>query len=252
MIFGSTAIKHYYPEFRKPSDLDVMCRVPYANKNMQFIWADTFEEIITLSKNKTYLDPELILTIKASHANWNQKWEKTMYDILFLKNKGCSINVKLYKKLVKDWRKTLGHESSPLKGKTNDTFFEDAVIRKYIHDDIHKAVAFYSEPLYERIKPDPDKVSCSEKLFNKLSFDDKLKLAQEEIFVTAIERFLIPTDMSKGVAYQKSLKKFITTMSSNWMSLFLIDNYKHLTYNNVKVDYYAKFKENERNCRRRN
>lgn len=251
MIFGSTAVKHFYPEFRNPNDLDLMDKNENITREVQKYWVPTFEEIISISKNKEFLDPELVLTIKASHANWNIHWDKTMSDILFLKNKGNKINVKIYKKLIKDWTKVHGRMAASLKGKDSKTFFEDSVKRKYVHDDIHEVMAFYDEPLYKKILKNGDKsVECCQKKFDILDECDKVKLVKEEIYVTALERFIIPNDynFSAGSAYKKSLKKFITTMSSGWISLWMIDNF-NLIYSD-SGEYIKKFKDRESLCRK--
>lgn len=246
MYFGSTALKYWYPDLkRNPADVDIMSESPIMTKDEQHYWVPTFKEIIDLSSNKEYLDPDLLLTIKASHANWNIHWDKTMADIRFLKSKGHTINVPIYKKLVKDWTKVHGKMSAPMKGKTSKTFFEDAVKRKYIHDDVHKVVAFYDEPLYHRILKGDGTVVCLESKFNELSLEDKIKLVREEVYVTALERWIIPNNYkySAGKAYKQALRKFITTMSSGWLSLWMIDNIEHIALNDV--DYVTKFKERE-------
>lgn len=242
LIIGSTAIKHWYPEFREPKDLDVICEEKVMTKEVQHYWIPEFEILLENNKDSTYLDPDLMLALKCSHANWLIHWDKTMADILFLKRKGHTINKDIYYRLVKGWRKVHGRESAPLKGKTKDEFFSDAVKRIYDHDSIHDAVAFYDEPLFHKIRPSEDSVECAEDLFEKLSHEDKIKLAREEIYVTALERFVIPLGWSPGKAYMVSLRKFVTTMSSNWMSLFLIENFDELRKN--KFDYVQKFKDN--------
>lgn len=249
MIFGSTAIKHHYPDFREPSDLDVMSEEKVMTQEEQHYWVPTFSEIIAISKNKEFLDPDLLLTIKASHANWNIHWSKTMFDILFLKNKGHKINKPLYDKLVKDWTKVHGKMSAPLTGKTSKTFFEDAVKRKYVHDDVHKVVAFYEEPLYTQILKGDGTVACCEKKFNQLSEEDKVKLIKEEIFVTALERWLIPSNFetNAGVAYLRAMQKFMTTMSTGWIAFWMIDNFA--LFNKPDLSYVEKFKQNEQKCK---
>jgi hypothetical protein len=120
----------------------------------------------------------------------------------------------------------------------------DAVSRKYVHDTIHDAVAYYERPLYEKILTGQG-VECDVSLIYALPEEDQIRLAKEEIFVTALERFLVPNDFrfSQNRAYWLSLKKFVTTMSSGKMSKFLIDNFSKLAYN--KDDYVSKFKQNE-------
>lgn len=245
LIFGSTAIKYFYPEFREPKDLDVISKVSVMEKEHQAYWIDSFEEVLEINKGLIFVDPDLILTIKASHAGWDIHWSKTMGDILFLKSKGHKINKPLYRKLVKDWIKVHGKKWASLKNKDSETFFEDSVKRKYVHDDIHDAVAVYDQPLYTKLLCEG--VTCSEDGFNKLSLEDQLLLVKEEVWVTALERFLIPADfkMNQQLAYWKSLKKLMTTMSSGYFKLFMIDNYESL-YKNTDLSYIEKFKNAEK------
>lgn len=245
MIIGSTAVKHWHPDFRVPSDLDIISTEKKMSREVQHYWIPEFEMLLKANKDKEYLDADLVLTLKASHANWAIHWEKTMFDILFLKKKGHKINRPIYEALVKGWRKIHGKESASLKGRTADQFFDDAVKRKYNHDDLHRWVAYYDKPLYESIQPDPTTVECAEVLFKKLSYEDQIKMAKEEIFVTALERFIIPKlPYSQGRAYNASLKKFVTTMSKNWMSLFLIENFDNLKYDRSD-DYIGRFNKNK-------
>ncbi len=244
LIFGSSAIKHWYSDFRTPKDVDYMCQEPCMTKDVQNYWIPSFQTIIDRNLDNTYIDPDLLLTIKASHAGWDIHWSKTMGDILFLKSKGHKIDRDLYHQLVKDWIKVHGKKWASLKKKNSETFFVDGVQRKYVHDDIHEAVSVYDKPLYEKLLSEG--VSCSEEGFERLSFEDKLLLVKEEAWVTAIERFLIPKNFktSQQLAYWKSLKKLMTTMSSGWFKFFMIDNYEYL-YKNDDVSYITKFKEAE-------
>jgi len=246
IIFGSTALKFWYPDLpRNPSDLDIISKEEMMSREVQHYWFDGFEELVKLNNGSEYLLPDLLISLKAAHANWNIHWEKTMFDVQFLKGKGHKIDIPLYKHLVGVFRKIHGKESASLKGRTADQFFDDAVKRKYNHDDLHRWVAYYDKPLYESIQPDPTTVECAEVLFKKLSYEDQIKMAKEEIFVTALERFIIPKlPYSQGRAYNASLKKFVTTMSKNWMSLFLIENFGELQYDK-KDDYIGRFNKNK-------
>lgn len=243
MIFGSVAIKHWFPDFREPKDLDVMSPESKMEKGEQNYWIPEFEELIKNNKDDKYLDPDFLLAVKQSHLGWNIHWEKTRDDVLFLKSKGCKCDPKLYFKLVKAWTKVHGIRWATLKGKDSKTFFEDAVKRKYIHDDIHKAVAVYDEPLYEKLLTEG--VSCGG--FDSLSFEDKLLLVKEEVWVTALERFHIPSNFTCGhlSAYSKSFKKLATTMSSGKFKFFILDSIDKL-YICKDRSYIDKFKQAEK------
>ena len=148
LIFGSRAMKHWFPDLkREPNDLDVITREEKMSRDEQYYWVPTFEKLLEINKDDTYLDPDLLITVKTSHLGWDIQWGKTVSDIIFLKNKGCKVDKKLYNALVKDWTEVHGKKWASLKGKDADTFFVDAVKRKYVHDDIHDAVAVYDKQM---------------------------------------------------------------------------------------------------------
>lgn len=247
LIIGSTAMSHHYPDFkRKPKDIDRISRSELMTKEEQNYWVDSFQYILENNRNDIFIDPEFLLTLKMSHAGWNIHWDKTMYDILFLKSKGVKVNEKLYNMLVKDWIKVHGKQWASLKGKDSKTFFEDAVTRKYVHDDIHEAVAVYDKPLYENLIVQG--VNCSKEGFERMSLEDQILMTKEEIWVTALERYHIPSDFTCGhaAAYGKSLKKLATTMSSGWFKFFILDNFDKLNGCKDKT-YIDKFKQAEKN-----
>lgn len=245
LIIGSHAMSAWFPDFKRtPKDLDVISKTSHMTKEVQHYWVDSFQYILDNNKSNIYIDPNFLLTLKMSHAGWDIHWQKTMSDILFLKNKGCVVDKPLYYSLVKDWIGVHGKKWASLKNKTSTTFFEDAVTRKYVHDDIHEAVAVYDKPLYEKLIVEG--VNCSQSGFDKLRFDDKILLVKEEVWVTALERYHIPSDFTCGhaAAYGQSLKKLATTMSSGWFKFFILDNFQHLTGCKDK-EYIQKFKQAE-------
>lgn len=235
IVFGSVAAKHWFSDFREPKDLDVISKSGNEQKLRENYWVPTFEEIIERNSNPHFIDPVFLLTIKSAHLGWDIHWNKTLNDIIFFKRKGLSMDRELYKKLVKDFTKIHGKKWASLKNKDSETFFQDAVKREYVHDDLHELVAVYDRPLYEQILkyPGTKSVECSKEKFDKLSKEDKLLLVQEEIWVTALERFLIPSDFTYGsnLAYFNSFKKLVTTMSSNWFKQWIIDNVDKLVKN---------------------
>jgi hypothetical protein len=245
LIIGSHAIRHWFPDFpREPKDMDIMCEQGTSTKEVEYLWIPEYQYFLDSNQDEQYLDKDHLYTLKLSHLGFNIFWEKHCSDVCFLKSKGCVADEKLYKKLVKAWILKHGKQWASLKGKDSQTFFEDAVKRKYVHDTIHDAVAIYDKPLYESLVYEG--VSCSKKGFDKLSYDDKLNLVREEVYVTALERWLIPHDFkfSKIEAYQKALKKLATTMSSGWFKFFILTNIDVLR-NDRDFSYIDKFKQAE-------
>lgn len=245
LIFGSTAIQHWFPEFRIPQDLDVISQEPRTTKSIQHYWFSTCQYFLDNNKDSTYLDPNFLYHCKATTLGWNVHWEKTANDVLFFQRKGFKLNADLYKLLVKDFTEIHGEKWAKLKGKDSTTFFEDAITRKYNHDSIHEVIAYYDEPIYKSTLKSQDSVLCDKEKFEKLSFENKIKMVKEEIFVTALERYLIPSNFkySINLAYWRSLKKLTTTMSSGWFKFFIIDNFLDLYKNDD--NFIEKFNKNQ-------
>lgn len=246
LIIGSTALKYWCSDFpREPKDIDYISQENIQTREEEHLWEPEFQWFLDNNKDDTYLDLEHLIVLKTAHLGWDIKWLKHVSDVEFLKRKGYSVtNEKLYNNLVKAFTRKHGKKWASLKNKDSTTFFEDAVQRKYVHDDIHNVVAVYDKPLYESLLFEG--VSCSRKGFDKLTYDDKLNLVKEEVWVTALERYLIPEDFkcSKIHAYQKALKKLATTMSSGWFKYFILTNIDVLRADR-DFTYIEKFKRAE-------
>lgn len=249
LIFGSTAARHWFPEFREPVDLDIISKSDIETRHVQhYHYGPSFDWILENNKDSRYVDADILANIKYAHLGFDVHFLKTVNDVIFFQKKGITLDHDLYKILRKDFAAFHGKRSkeASLKGKDSKSFFEDAVKRKYNHDSIHEAVAYYKEPLYYQILKNPEtaSVECSKEKFDSLNFDDKLKLIREELYVTALERWLIPQEFkySKHRAYFQALKKLTTTMSSGWFKEFIIANFQHLV-NNPDWEFIDKFND---------
>jgi hypothetical protein len=227
LIFGSTAIKHWYPDFnRTPKDLDIIGKGIPSTKDMEYHWCPSFAYVTKNNVDSKYVDPNFLYTIKISHAAWDIRWEKTMHDIKFLKNKGCVLDEALYKSLLNDWETIHYKKKIVVKGNANE-FFTSTISRRYNHDELHKKVMWYNVPLHESIRKDINDVHCSRELWNNLSEEDKMRCALEEAYVFAIERY---SDYPATIALSKALKTLITSSTKGWFNKFLIDNFFTLLY----------------------
>lgn len=135
----------------------------------------------------------------------------------------------------------------PSLNQTNEDFFDDAVKKYYVHDDIHKIMAFYDEPIYEKLKVDKTLAKCEKNLWSNLNYDTQTKCVAEECFVIAVERFLIPKleinerYMPEKMSFNKALEKVCTTLTSGWFRDFAIDNWKTIKELGESVSFYSKF-----------
>ncbi len=230
LIFGSTAAKFFFPDFRTPKDLDFISKEGFMSREEQHYYWPCFDWILENNVDPFYVDAESLYAIKAAQSAFYFNWDKTVSDLFFFQKKGLSLNVPLYKSCLKDFTAHYGKKHATLEGKDSKAFFADHVVREYDHDSLHMAIAYYEEPLYFRIQKNENTVACCQKKFDNLSFEDKLKVVYEECMVTALERFLIPNNFEFSVqrAYALSLKKLFISMSSGWFRQFIIENYIHL------------------------
>lgn len=245
MLIGSKAARIHFPDFpREPQDTDYISENEVDNADCHY--CESFEYIIKKYPNQSIAPPEVLYTLKISHSFWDIWWDKTMFDICFYQTKNVSFDDDLFKILYKDCEKRYGKKKAYLK-KSNDDFFNDSVKRVYVHDDIHKAISYNDAPLYEKIKTDRSKAMVSYDLFSELCDEDKLNLCREEIFVTALERILIPIDFQKHpfAAFKEATKMLVTSMSRGWFPKFIITNW--LKIRNYNCDYILKFKTKLKN-----
>ena len=89
LIIGSVATYHWFPDARKPGDIDLLTEATISGNNSHICvvdsqWHDAAQELIDASRDKVFLDADLLFTLKVSHAEWDVKWKKTMFDIQFL------------------------------------------------------------------------------------------------------------------------------------------------------------------------
>lgn len=227
MLIGSKAARIWFPEFREPKDEDHFS--PDPDLPGDNFWHEDFPE--EWGASFTAL-PNMLYTIKVSHSPWallNNTWEKHMGDILFYQKKGVEFDRGMWEILHGVWKKVHGKKKVNL-DMTKDEFFDDAVHRKYDHDSLHESVAYGDSAMYIRILKDGSDVLVDNDKFWAMSHEDKLMTIREEVYATALERWVIPTDyrISPRMAYAKAMKKSITSLFKNEWALFILLNYSDL------------------------
>lgn len=225
VLIGSSAIKHWFPEFREPRDVDYFSETKI--DGAECFWHPAlstwdFGEIATVDE---------IYTIKISHAFWelHGTWDKHMFDAVFLNQNGAQFIPELYAILYPIWEEKHGKKKANLEA-TPEEFFNSNVYRIYDHDSIHESVAYYDKPLFDRILRDGSQVAVSKAKFDALHYTDKLRLVREEVYATALERQLIPQEYkgSPRAAYMWALRRTVTSFSKGWFPLFIVLNFSDL------------------------
>lgn len=238
ITIGSTAIKHYFPDFpREPKDLDIAVR---SVGRMEKIPGIEYLEnkIIYKYQDEGFLKPELMISLKASHMFWDNNWEKHLFDIQFLLKKGFKIDKELVDELVPYWQDILPkiRRSNLEMGK--DDFFTNAVNEDTEqHDYLHTLLN--PIPMYTRLLREDCEVELDPSKWENLTFEEKCDVVFEETAVMSFERY---EKLPYKVGYRRQLKDNIIKHFPRYIALFAIENYPSLE--KPKYDYITKIKEN--------
>jgi hypothetical protein len=218
ILIGSRAIKHWFRDFpREPKDFDYIGNGSSIAGKLEFHKNPIFDNY-----KFPIMQPNDIYTLKMSHMFWDINWEKHLYDIQFLKSKGCKLDRSLFDKLYPYWNDVHGkNKRSDLKMSKED-FFDNA-LKEFDHDGLHELLV--PIPMYKKVLKDGAEVEVDENKYNQLTYEEKLELVREEVYVMAYERL---HNRDYRTAYSWMLKKFIISHAPIFEALFIIENHKAL------------------------
>lgn len=226
----------------------VECLLADKQESFQYMLAEYPDGVSIASIN-------LLYCIKAGHIIYpHRAWDKHIHDYHTLKamtgdNAHMKSFIDLHRKSTKE---RLGARPTPkLVGVSKEKFFDDRVVKHYVHDNIHKAVSHTPGiSTYEKMQRNPESVECSKDLWELLSFSDKVNCVLEEGYVIALERKIIPTMMGTPGplwkphdAFRWALMRICTNLCSGWFRQFALDNY-FLIMNAYDPGFVEIFEEN--------
>lgn len=224
-VIGSYAIKEHFPNFREPKDLDI------AVASKSFISSTRDIEFLynpIIAKVGGVASPRVILALKVSHLFWDINWDKHMWDVQFLLDKGVTYDPALCRELYDFWQIVHRKRKISFK-KTKKDFFSNMInYDKEEHDYLHTLInpkPLYLDILKGEVQIDPNK-------FNNLSSETKFNLFKEEIYVMAYERY---RHLSFKKAQHKMIKNYITSNVPFYGGMFIINNYRD--YINLNFDF---------------
>lgn len=232
LLVGSSAIKHHFKDFkREPKDIDyLVLKNESSTKEVEYLLNPI------LGGQNGIADPNTLYTLKFSHViGWDLSWEKHMFDIQFLKSKGCKLDRNLFDNLYKYWNEFHGKNNRSDLDQTADSFFNNALSTP--HDYYHTILK--EVPTYTKVLKDGAEVDVCQDKFNNLSFEEKCDLVREEVMVMAYERY--NKSLSYVSAYSKMLKKFIINHAPLWEAIFIVENY--IPLHRPKFNYFEKISE---------
>ena len=95
-------------------------------------------------------------------------------------------------------RTTLTHkefpQGYPKLNKTVSDFFDDAVTKKFDHDELHQILAFNDVPMYTKMQRDSGLAWCEKDMWDNFSELEKQQCVAEETYVISVERFMVPSN----------------------------------------------------------
>lgn len=232
LVIGSNALKYYFPDFkREPKDLDVISKT----KIDSLLRVEYHENPIILEyQDGGYLTPNLLLSLKISHLFFDINWDKHLFDVLFLFNKGFKYNKVLVDRLFDYWKKIHPIRRSNLKLNKQEFFTNNINKNVDDHDNLH--IKLNDPPAYKKILI--GEIETSETLWDTLTFDEKCAIIFEETAVMAYERM---NNVDYRIYYKYQLKQNIIKHFPMYIGLFAIEQYKLL----YKPFYNFKEKLNE-------
>lgn len=247
LIIGSVAAQWNLGKVwqREPKDFDIftpdqMPEYPLASgRRVEPLWHSRLEPFVPADRKITVATLDQLYTIKVSHSQWdlrNGTWEKHIEDAALFKRNGAVLDMDFYLALVAIWKEIHGPKKVNLT-QDADAFFDDAVPRKYDHDSVHYSVAYGDRPMYEEVFDGSAEIAMDMSVIKALPFEQQVRLYREEVYATALERWVIPADYrgSPRRAYAQALKKTIVSLTKGWSSRFLIENYD--TFRRPDMDY---------------
>jgi len=230
LIVGSEAARYnLFPVWtRDVKDLDAFTDDPasWHDGPVDSYWAEEFEAIWGGERRYATLDE--LYTIKMSHIYWrlnNGSWQKHKGDLIFFKKHGAQLIPELHNTLYKVWERDHGKKIIDL-NQDKASFFGDAVRRKYDHDSVHYSVSYFPHPMYTFFLKDGEEVAMDMQKVWSAPFEDQVRLFREEIYATALERKVIPSNytVSPMRAYQYALQLTITNLTKGRSARFIAEN----------------------------
>jgi len=239
----------------------------YDTDNVEILLADDCESLQSYLEYTNTVDsdaiatPDILFSLKKSHIHFPLYFDKHIKDYSFLYKHfdGVDSLRETTKMAFKDVEKRIGKLKTPSLNKSLTEFFGQSkgfVKSYFIHDDIHKAVAHYDEPLYLRMQRDKTLARCERDMWDKFSYEDKCKCVLEEAYVIALERLILPAIFGGGKwkdpeeALNWALGRICTTLCSGWFREFATNNYfeiKGFINKSYAEDFLLKYNNNEIN-----
>ena len=199
-------------------------------------------EYLKLNEGREYAGMATLYSIKLGHIHFSSiesNFCKHMGDITILGAllQRNDVLAHITKKHYNDTKNRAGIRRMTNLNKTQADFFDQSegfVSRLFVHDEVHMIVAHGDQPMYTRMQPDKNLVTCSKKMWDEFSNIDKIYCVAEEAYVIALERKILPMVFkghgfhSSQSAFEWALWRICTSLCSGWYRRFAVDFYEEV------------------------
>lgn len=226
-------------ETEPSNDLKVKFKEAYGPKTefhvIPLVWK-YFTETTESLKN-------VLFTLKASHVCFDKVHaKKTFYDIFLMSEEGCTIIEPLFYELHSFWGNKFGQKWRADFTKESMDFFDDAVSREHVHDELHELVKKYNKPAFKFLQEEGQTTVwvCPEK-WKTVSEDIRRQNIIEEARVLAIERDLTnPLGLTnQHQAFYKWVEAMVLRIAPIWQVPYICNNFSN--FMKIREDYYSDF-----------
>jgi hypothetical protein len=211
----------------------------YDTDNVEILLADNSESLksyLEYDKDNIYASKEVLYSLKKSHIHFPIKFRKHIHDYCFLNEEldGFDKLESITKINYKETELRVGKLKTPSLNVSVDEFFgqsKDYVKPLFVHDDVHRVMAHYDKPLYEKMVVEKTNAFCDKDIWRIFPFEDKCKCVLEEAYVIALERKILPMLFRGGKfflsdeAFDWALMRICTNLTSGWFREFATNNY---------------------------
>lgn len=193
-----------------------------------------------LGWNIRVASPETLVLVKRAHLYLTSGWHKHIEDyhglLAHLPSPVCERRLKAAYEAMRERVIALVDAKRWTMRVSNEAFFSDfkyPYLRSFEHDDLHRATCYGVQPLYEQLKRNPSEAYIPRAAFERLSQEDKIRLAREEAYALGLERVLIPAleigaICSEQRGFLHALRRLSTSLARGWFREFLIDYYPEI------------------------
>lgn len=246
VLIGSSVLKYWFDDYpRKPKDRDYAVdeKVKSGVKGFEYLYNPLFVEYVLDNTCDMIPTPNMLFTLKCSHIFWDIQYNKHIYDIQWLRSKGCEVIKPLFYDLYGFWTEYHGKNKRSNLNMSAKDFFNNAIKCDIPHDTLHTYLK--NPPTYTKVLCNGEEVLVCEDKFNNLSYEDKCNLVTEEVMIMAYER---RGNLPYWKAYHLMFDKFLQNHAPLWEAIFILENYTELS--KPKFNYYDRIESNQRSFER--